>query len=507
MASQRLLLLDASGVGAYRAEPGGPVLEAQFASGNEGLQAFADYLQLNASSLYYVLADVPEEGFVVEDVPYVQGSDRQEILQRKMAQHFFGSPLAMAISQGRLQQGRRDERVLFAGLTGYASIEPWLQAMLQLEVRLGGLYSAPQVLADMAAKITVGGSFLLISFGRTGVRQTFFDKGLLRFSRLTPITATDVESVAAICVSETTKISQYLIGQRLITRDAPLRTVIVARPADFEIIGTRYRGTTDNLIEPANVLDLARHYRLSPLPVDSCADRLLLHLLTQRRPARQFAPAANRHHYRLWQARLGILAVAGTVFAGCLAVAGINAFRLSTLAEQTRDIRAELDLDTRRHVGLQQELPKVPISADRLRALTDRQALLMRRSPGLLPALQHVSQALERAPAVTLQHLEWRLAGATDDETAGKAKPTAGSLGNDQVIVRLQAQLPPTPSSKQRAQLESVQGLVGDLARKDVQVQVLSLPLETESGKSIRSSELNTEIAPPTFLLRIAHKL
>jgi hypothetical protein len=55
--------------------------------------------------------------------------------------------------------------------------------------------------------------------------------------------------------------------------------------------------------------------------------------------------------------------------------------------------------------------------------------------------------------------------------------------------------------------LQTVDAFVTALASRDVLVKVVSLPFETESGKSIRSGEAATETEPPRFVLRIAQRL
>jgi hypothetical protein len=65
-----------------------------------------------------------EEGFQLEDLPYVQGGDRNALLQRRLSQYYYNTPLSAAISLGRAKEGRRDEKVLFAALTRVETFTP-----------------------------------------------------------------------------------------------------------------------------------------------------------------------------------------------------------------------------------------------------------------------------------------------------------------------------------------------------------------------------------------------
>lgn len=512
MASRHLLFLEASSLTAYRWQLSGPHEEARFPANEAGIEAFGEYLRQRTNSLYYILADVADEGFQIEDIPNVQGGDRQEIIKRKLAQYFYGSPLSLAISQGRLKEGRRDERLLLAGLTGYAAFEPWLRAMRQAESQLGGIFSLPQVIAGLMAKLAGDASLLVMSIGRAGVRQTFLDKGQLRFSRLTPMTTDNSAEVATACATETTKIFQYLAGQRLIARDAPLQTLVLAHPAQFEAFRVACQDTRERHVELIDIVGLAKQYDLATPPSDSNGEALFLHFLARQQPRQQFAPAEDRHFFRLWQLRYAIQASAVAILAGCLLFAGGQAYTLGHLTNTNQDLQTEIDADKQRYANLLQGLPKIPLAIDQLRALTDREELLLRRSPGPEPMLRHISQALAQAPKIELTRLDWRIASSPEEDDAGRAKTVAPpatpttSTGS-YAIVSLQAQLPLATTSDHRAQLEAVNAFVAALTSQEVQVRVVSLPFETESGKSIRSGDAITQNEAPKFNLRMVRKL
>lgn len=520
MAARHILLLDANGLTAYQWLPDGPAEQERFAAGEAGQAAFADYLRRRRGGLFYLLADVAEEAFQIEDMPYVQGGDRKELIGRKLAQLFYGAPLSMAVSLGRAKEGRRDEKFLFAGLTGQAQFEPWLQAMRDAQAQLAGLYSLPQVIAEMIAKLgKAADRVLVITVGGAGLRQTFFDNGQLRFSRLAPMATGQIGEVAAACASESNKIYQYLAGQRLIARDAPLRTLVLAHPGQFQAFAERCPDTPERQVELLDLAALAGGHGLKRPPQDSNAERFFIHLLLRRQPRLQFAPEAERRFYRLWQARHAVRATAAAVIAGGLVFASIQAFNLNNLATTNESLKADIGLTQRRYDAMLQGLPKVPVGMDELRALTDREKQLARRSVGPEPLLHHISGALGKSPRVDLTRLHWRLANSADEDSApgsrGAAAPRpggtaansgGGSIG-DYAIVDLQAQLPAAMASDHRSQLETVNAFVAALSAAGVQVRVVSLPFETESGKSIRSGEAATEAEPPRFVLRLARKL
>jgi len=85
---RRLLLADANHLAAYRWHGGTLNTEARFRADDEGIAALSAYLAQQRSSIFYLLADVPEEGFQLELIPYVQGADRAILIS---ARQFAGA--------------------------------------------------------------------------------------------------------------------------------------------------------------------------------------------------------------------------------------------------------------------------------------------------------------------------------------------------------------------------------------------------------------------------------
>lgn len=147
MPQRRALFLDANRITAYAWQGGRIQSEGYFAGDVPGLEAFSAYLKTKRSSLFYLLADVAEEGYQIEDIPFVQGNDRKALIERRLSQYFYGTPLATAVSLGRDKTGRRDEKMLFSALTRPQFFEPWLATLRQSETRLAGVFSVPLILA------------------------------------------------------------------------------------------------------------------------------------------------------------------------------------------------------------------------------------------------------------------------------------------------------------------------------------------------------------------------
>ncbi|MDP2793473.1 MAG: hypothetical protein Q8O25_05225 [Sulfurisoma sp.] len=518
MPARRLLFLDAASLIAYRWAGGHLHCEAEFAPDATGFEAFGEYATKARGSLFHILADVAEEGFQIEEVPYVQGGDRFALIQRKLSQYFYGTPYALAVSLGRKREGRRDERMLYTALTRAPQIEPWLAALRQAEGQLAGLFSLPMVSAALPPLLAAHAQrFLLVSVTRGGVRQTLFDNGQIAFSRLTPLVTGSTEEMALTCAVESEKMYQYMAGQRLIGRGSQITTHVLVHPAQIGIFRETCVDTGSIHFEFTDLLALSGKLGLKTPPKDTLAESLFLHLLARQPPREQFAPAADRHFFRLGQVRFGLRTAGLTIFGACLLFAGRQVIEYQSISGRSADTATQTAADRGRYDAILQALPKIPLSNDNLRAVVGRYDRLLQQAAGPEPMYVAISQALRESPRVELVRLDWTLGGKGG---AAPARPEGSTLGVPTPVptsgimafpasvaesVELHAQLPIGLASDPRAQRAAVDVFVEHLRTRKLHVQVLKQSFEADSAKSIKSSaEAVALIQAPQFSLRIA---
>lgn len=516
MVAKRILLLDGPALMAHVWSAGRITLEGEFSHEPAGLEAFAAYLRKHRSSLFYVLADTVEEGFQLEDLPYVQGPDRTALLQRRLNQYYYNTPLSTAISLGRAADGRRDEKLLFAALTRVDTFTPWLDALREAEATLAGVYSVPLVLARFVPQFTKEtGPLLFVSLTHGGVRQTFFDQGKLHFSRLSQLATHGLDEIGRTCAGDSAKIFQYLVAQRQVTRGVPLRTLVLASPGETPALREYCRNTAELEFEFVDLVAAARQQGLKNIPAGSNADDLFIHCLATRTPDQQFAPATERRFFRLWQVRYALTRTALTILAGCLVFAGKTAHDIYQLRADIEATQAATASDTQRYNSILEGLPKISISPDNLRLLTGRFDALQQRIPSLEPLLMHLGLALNENPKVELTRLGWRMANALDADDKGpkgiapNAAPTPTSA-NGWMIVEIEAQLPLGLLTDRRAQLDLIDSFAARMRDPKTEVRVLARPFDIESDKRLRSTGDGSETRAaevPRFSLRIARPM
>jgi hypothetical protein len=517
MADKRILAFDGSTITAQRWNRGFVTTDQIFAADTLGYEAFSAYLANAKDALIYVLADVSEEGFQLETIPAVQGGDREALIKRRLGQFFFGTPYSLGHSLGRQKEGRRDERVLFAALTRPEVLSPWLELIHQAERPLAGIYSVPLVLAENSKSIVSGHQqFLLVTLAASGLRHTFFSEGQIQFSRLSQLTTHSQDEFAISCAREATRTYQYLLGQRLIARNASLPTIVVAHSSDHVKLGKQFVDTDKLNFELLGLDTLATKLGLkTPIP-DSHCDPLFAHQLITHTPKAQFAPASDRKLYRLSQIRSGFRVAAVAILFGCLLAAGRFGLQWNDLHDNTVITNMQAAADSRRHEALLNELPKIKLTPDNLRAVIARYQEIMQRSNGPTPLLAHLSNVLETMPSISLQRLDWALgdrtnsaiganSGAQLSVTSPASAPIGSGAGKVTTLLEVTAVLPIIVASDQRLQLEMVESLVTRLRTNGVDAVIVTSPVDIESGKALKRGSSDTErpSGPPAFKIRL----
>jgi len=507
MPQRRLLYLAASHLSAWLWVGGVLREEARFTAVDDGLAAFSAYLRQQRGSNFYLLADIAEEGFHTEALPYTQGADRKALLKRKLGQYFYGSPLATTIPLGRAKTGRRDEKFLFAALTRPELLEPWLNALRAAEAPLAGVYSLPLLSAPILSKIPPPHpQCLLVTLTEAGIRQSFYEGSQLRFSRLTALTTTNLlnspnnpssaESLAAACVVESNKILQYLFGQRLVARGAALPVIILVHPAQSATFAAHCRNTQDLQFQIADLNAASSACGLKTLSPSSLSQSLFLHLLAQRAPREQFAPATERRFYHLWQARSALLGAGAVILLSCILFASKQVYQAIDLMIRTDNTQSQAKSDAEKYAAIQKTYPPMPASTEALRSVMNRYADLVKQSAGLEPLYLAISYGLQESPRIEIERIDWLLSNNPDDGASAQdsRKATSAAIekmgsANNYAIAVINGTLPAAMAHDQRGQLEALNNFAGILAKDTkLKVTVLRRPFDIESGKSLKSS-------------------
>ncbi len=482
--SKRLLYLSPHHLSAWLWDKGHLSGEGIFVATDESLAEFAAYLHSHRDSHFRLLANVAEEGFQIESIPYLRGNDRQALIRRRLGQFFFNTPLSVATSLGFEKQKRKNENLLLSALTEPAHFQPWLDALARAEAPLGGIYSLPQLSDQLLARVPERAPrCLLLTVQDHSIRESFIVDGKAHFSRMAPLSDSSLNGIASGLAMEASKLHQYLLGQRLVGRGETISVYVVAHPQAMEALTGACINSAALAFHFLDSHQLADKAGLHTFPPDSRSELLFLHLLATAPPRQQFAPEPLRHDFRILQIKqillsTGLVALA----AGFLFAVKQQVEHFFLQSETSELVVRENDLN-RRYLEIAGTFPKLEISHESLRSLMEKQKTLQSYPGSPEPAYRLLSQALNRSPEITIDSLEWQLsASETGGGISGKSFP---NYQEEQLAVRGNILLGGNRSPRQIvAALERfTQHLSSDPL---VKVKVVQQPFDVQSGSSLK---------------------
>lgn len=410
MSQTCLLYIEPLHLTVYQRQKDGLARLSRYAQDEEGLGEFAQYLETCEDHVFLVLADLPDESFFHETVPFVRGADRQAMLTRKVEQHCYGTELACALSLGRQPDGRHDEYMLFHAISRPQALDPWLDLLHQHKQPLQGIWSAAQLSAELGQLLQRNEDLVLIHTTTAGIRQTYIERGKLRFSRLSSYAvagATLAQGFAAEC----SKLMQYLAGQRMINRNKLPPVILLSSPAREASLLEAFTAQADLRPELVDIAELAKRAKLSQPAPDLASELLMLHLLACRNNTPQLAPPSARQFYRLWQGKRFLRATGWLGLIGGLLISAHFMYGASQLRQQADKIDQQRFAVEAQLQALIYKLPALPTELDNLRGIAQGLHTLDEASHTPLAMMSALSQVLDSHPDIQLEKLDWRTAG------------------------------------------------------------------------------------------------
>ncbi len=504
MHARRLIYLSPHQLTAFNWRAGMLTREGVFEATEAGKLEFTHYLGNHSKSIFTLLANVSEEGFHIETIPFLRGEDRRSIITRKLGQQFFNASLTTSVSLGHEKSRRRNERILLAALTNNETFTPWLTALAGAETALAGIYSLPLLSPLLLRKLgVVDERCLLLTIQDQSIRQTYVEKGELHFSRFSHLPNDSMDGIAQTFSSEARKLQQYLVSQRLLGRQQPIRAYLLVHTNARTAVESRCVNSETLSFVILDIEDCARLCHLKTPPADTRCETLFLHLLATDPPRTQFASAQQRHHYHLWLIRLLLRNMGAVVLLGCLLWSGKQFYEAYRLSREAEMIHAETALARQRYDHIIRTFPAIPTSTETLRRVIDRYVELEKGNTSPAYLLRDISHALQGDSSVELDSIEWKVAAPESREAATAGAQNTPPVDSELAVVR--GTLRPGPDSHPRQILAVFNRLVDTLKHHPkLQVEVLQQPFDVASGKSLKGGDAAVDdLQPRVFKLQI----
>lgn len=492
---------------------GGVLFAGQrFDADAEGFAGFVAYLGKQAGRVpLYFLVDIAEEDFRLDTIPHVPGRSRAALIERKLGQLFRNETHRYAAIQGRMEEGRRDDRLLLCALTSEPSLRPWIDAALACGTPLAGIFSAPLLSQEIILKLgldAIPHLLLLTRLNDSGLRQSYFQDGRLKFSRLVSV-GDGTDALIRAINEESDKARQYLSNQRLLPRDSCLEIHLLCRDDEC---GELVDGCADAPLRRFVLHPLRDVAATLKLRHHSSADvaTLFLQFLARHDVKNHYANTGETRRWRLKRVAfamkssgIALLAI-GAVSAAYTIADGQN---FAMQADQI-SLRAErLEAQT---LAMRKALPALPAEPDVLKGSVElaKRLAAYPRTPETL--MTPIGRALATLPQIRLMHFKWIQTanpGLDINAKAGLPEGIAPNAGNEVLeMALLEGEV--DPFIDYRDALAAVEQLIAKLESvPGLQVAPVMLPIEV--GPQSRLKGQLGEDAPPraaNFALKLVYR-
>jgi hypothetical protein len=390
---------------------GGKIVQLeQFAHDEKGLADFREFLVPRHGIPVFVMVDAVEEDYRFETLPHSFGSERAQMVARKLKQHYRNTPYIGAWLQGREGGKRRDDRYLFSALTNPEILSDWLRVIAGQELPLAAVYMLPMVSEGLLEKLQVKTPNLLVAAQHTGgLRLTFFRDRQFRLSRLTRGDGSKTVDPVRLFAGEISNTRLYLHALRTATLDEHLTVLLLDRNDELEAVA-------ETIMQDNPALDCVRVGRAelaSRLGLDerllaTTPDAMYLQVLGLKTPPGNIAPAQATLGYRRYRATRAIYAAC----AGIGAVAGlwtvVNGWQAWRVSSQSAEIAQQVSVQNKQYEQITQQFPPAPTNGENLRRAVEIAKSIRESSRDPIPMMALVSQSLQGSPTVVIREFGWR---------------------------------------------------------------------------------------------------
>lgn len=397
----------------------------------DGQKYFDRYLKDTGRIATWFLIDLVEEEYRQDTIPHVFGGDRQAVINRKKLRLFRETPYFYADIQEREQDGRKDDRVLFMGLTNPDLVQPWVKILLNNKIPLAGIYSVPQLTKLLIGHFPDPADHMLVVNLQSisGLRQTFFLKKQLKVSRLVGLPRYGTEPYAPIIIDEVEIIRRYLNSMRLTDIEKPLHIYYMG---DYKLLSELQKLTTktSSIINYfVDINSFGDHNDPRSMSTPFC-DHLLNYNLLKLKPKNFYALPEETRYYKMLNASRFMYAASVCMIVAGMAWGGFNFMDAVVNKQQAKISAKKTEFYTARYNLAREKLPDTPVLPAEIKLVTDIAETLNKHKTDPFDVLKIISSGMDRFPEIQLEEIVMAPSADPNTKIAGTVSP-----GPDQGVV------------------------------------------------------------------------
>jgi len=409
MATKRIFYITANTLSVFLWNTGRIESGPCFNIKKDGLTAFSEYLSHDNDTLTYCLADLVEEQFNHDTIPHVSGSDRKILLSRKKRQLFRHTPYNGAVVQGRESTGRRNDKVLYMGVTNPDTLSVWLTQAQQHKVPIAGVYSLAELAQTLTQKLNIksANTLMFTQQSLSGFRQTFLNSGQVKVSRLSQSKQFDENEYNSVVISEVFRNQKYLQRLRLLENNAPLDVYIFGDGRQHATLNETFIDTADIKYHFVDEKDVGEVIGLKNTVSFGYFEYLFIHLLCKSKPAINYAQPSNLHYSKMYQARKAMLAASVLLVVSSLSWSVVNSLDTYNIERQNSHLLQDVNELQQKHDKAFAKLPTLTTTARDMQHTVETADQLAKNRTNPAFAMIAISRGLASHPNIFVDEIDW----------------------------------------------------------------------------------------------------
>jgi len=420
--NRRALFISADKVSVYHWNKGELGSSYLFDIDAAGRDNFGRYLKESENTPMTILVDIIEEEFKEETIPHVFGADRQALIERKQSRLFRDVDYIYVKSQGREEEGRRDDRLLFLALTNQEILKPWIELLEKFKVPLKGIISVPLLLQSYIKTLPdISDHALVVTMQSiSGLRQTFFQNKELKISRLSKLARYGTESYAPRIESEVEKIQRYLNSLRLIPAGTSLDVYVIANKSILDELEKRKVSTPmmkKHYLDVNKILKSSEENTEQSVPF---VDQLLLSHLLKKQIKNCYASTHEMRYMKMRNIKHAMNAASIALVLFSLIFSGLNFMGGMTYKNESLSAKSKAEFYQVRYDLAKERLPQTPVEPAQIKVAVDAVATLEEYQSTPYEMLTFIGKGLEQYPNIVLDELDWSFSLDPNKGTAVK---------------------------------------------------------------------------------------
>lgn len=423
MINKRVLVLSNFHIQAYHIKRNKVLRDIKIDVEKDDIGELQEFLTNDLRSPVYIICNIQEETYRVENVPHTRGKDHQQLMQRKLSQLCRDASLASYKVIGREKTGRKDDKILFYSLPHHAVLDSLIDLLYEIHIPIAGIYSEPLLIKNCLANSIPNGNFLILteiandSDTKLSFRQCYYRDGELSLSRISTLNIDDAEDFQQDLIDELESSHHYLTSHHAMGYGETITTLILSSANTLNVL-QGMQLPSDYEVQYASTSAFAKVLKLQNISDDDFFDDVLAghvcnnHLYTKSHYRSERSNFHLRHHKLRWS-----MAWSAAFIAFCAVVdVSMVLNNANELKNNNINLATYISTEEQRLNKAERSIPNFDRDPRDIEASVISARSIRDQAMQPLAVMRQVAYAISAYPDFSMDTLSWEKASQQQDE-------------------------------------------------------------------------------------------